>query len=655
MEIKKTISWIKGERGFIILASLFVFLLHNPFTVLIPQGGLDQSYIVGLEWAKLKGFFWGSDIVFTYGPLSFLYSCPVELAYPSVFLEELLYLFVYLVVVLAMMQQFSRLLFKKAWKEYAVVEQILIILGISTFAFVPMALTETILVLVCILFVRLIFEVENSKANRKRYWFYILFITILLSTVCMVKFTYIMAALALIVIASVGLIYKKKPIWIAYIIFFVLFFNILFWLVCGQLFSNLLNYYTYGFELSFGHTEALMDSDGYYYELKFGVFCFCITALLGCFSLWLYFVKKDFYRAFILFIALPLLFVAFKQSFVRSDIWHTDAFFFQLLPVIVFYIIFFVPASHFPYRKSLHLFLIGLLFITTTAIVNLYHFNYQEIERFSPAKIWNLSEERINKNKAHIREREYDPLPEEFYTSKESVDIFPWDVSLLYAYELNWSPRPVFQSYIAYTSVLDSLNAQHFKGNTAPEKIIYSYKSVYREYPLFSEPAVFRTLLGNYDIQSLDYYLIMQHRAEKIQYDYTPLTNGVCPVGTIIDVPQMPEHHIYCNIDVSINWTGKLINILYKPSPIYIRFYIKGKPEPVEHIFIRKLGMDGLYVSKYAVDLSDVCSIFEENFEQDIEKIQISIEPNYFYKPEMNYEFYAAPYSGCRQIQQINE
>ncbi|GHT49530.1 hypothetical protein AGMMS49982_03180 [Bacteroidia bacterium] len=255
-----------------------------------------------------------------------------------------------------------------------------------------------------------------------------------------------------------------------------------------------------------------------------------------------------------------------------------------------------------------------------------------------------VDDTQARRNKQLIR-AEYDSLPPAFLDNAKdkTIDIIPWDIALLWAYDLNWTPRPVIQSYSAYTPMLDSINAQHFKDSKAPDNIIYSYKSIPGRYPLFDEPMVFRTLLENYDVQTVDDYLILQHRLEKITRHYTPVNQGVCPVGTVVDVPQLPGQHIYCNIDIRQNFFGKLINILYKPGYIYIRFFVKGQSEPIEYRFIRRLGTDGLFVSKYVADLTDICSVFEESYEQDIEKLQIVIPHNLFYKPDMKYEFYATP------------
>jgi hypothetical protein len=54
----------------------------------------------------------------------------------------------------------------------------------------------------------------------------------------------------------------------------------------------------------------------------------------------------------------------------------------------------------------------------------------------------------------------------------KQVAIDPWESSIAWAYELDWSPLPVFQSYSAYTSRLDRLNAAAVEAPGGPQVIL---------------------------------------------------------------------------------------------------------------------------------------------------------------------------------------
>jgi hypothetical protein len=495
----------------------------------------------------------------------------------------------------------------------------------------------------------LIFEIEYSKSNRKKYLLNIFLNMTLLSVVCLTKFTYTIVALVIISIALIGLVYKKKAKLILYILLSFISFYFIFWILCGQPFSALLDYFYYGFEISSGYTEAMMRRN-VYNEINYGLFAFFVLLFTATSCFLFFFAKKDFYHALILFFTLPLLFMAFKAAFVRAD-EHFIAYFYQLFPVVIFFIFFIVDKSFFCYKTIGQLFIICILSVTT--IVMIRHYKEPDSEKYPFIKLLFHDKKSVFENKELIR-KSYPALSTEFLqqTKNKTVDIFPYDISLLYAYDLNWSPRPVFQSYSAYTPVLDQINASHFEKDNAPDNIIYSYASIDLRYPLFDEPAVFRTLLKNYEAQTPDEdYLILQRRTEKITYDSIPVSSGICPIGTLIDIPQCPGQHIYCNIDISTHFGGKLISLLYKPTFIYIYFYVKGQADPIEHVFVRRLGGEGLFISKYVDDLSDIYSIFEGNYKQDIEKIKIGVNHNFSYNPDMKYEFYTVPINNFKKIE----
>lgn len=56
--------------------------------------------------------------------------------------------------------------------------------------------------------------------------------------------------------------------------------------------------------------------------------------------------------------------------------------------------------------------------------------------------------------------------------SGQSVMIDPWEIAVAWAYQLEWSPAPVFQNYSAFTAHLDQLNAAAIASPTGPERIL---------------------------------------------------------------------------------------------------------------------------------------------------------------------------------------
>ena len=57
------------------------------------------------------------------------------------------------------------------------------------------------------------------------------------------------------------------------------------------------------------------------------------------------------------------------------------------------------------------------------------------------------------------------------------MHVDPWEAGVAYAYpELRWAPLPAFQSYSAYTTALDELNADRLRSAEAPDRILRQFR-----------------------------------------------------------------------------------------------------------------------------------------------------------------------------------
>lgn len=52
----------------------------------------------------------------------------------------------------------------------------------------------------------------------------------------------------------------------------------------------------------------------------------------------------------------------------------------------------------------------------------------------------------------------------------DSVDVYPYNNEYMYANQLNYKPRPLFQNYMTLTPVLDQANSDYLRGAGKPKK-----------------------------------------------------------------------------------------------------------------------------------------------------------------------------------------
>ena len=74
--------------------------------------------------------------------------------------------------------------------------------------------------------------------------------------------------------------------------------------------------------------------------------------------------------------------------------------------------------------------------------------------------------------KAEIRAHHYIPLDVVAALKGHADHVEPHDTSIIWAYDLDWRPAPVFQDYAIVTNALDRANADALRGGDRPERIL---------------------------------------------------------------------------------------------------------------------------------------------------------------------------------------
>jgi hypothetical protein len=177
-----------------------------------------------------------------------------------------------------------------------------------------------------------------------------------------------------------------------------------------------------------------------------------------------------------------------------------------------------------------------------------------------------------------------------------SVDIFPWDVAIAPAYGMTWDPRPVFQSYQAYTSYLDELNSRHFLSSNSPEFVLYRAESIDDRYPLFDEPLTLLALACNYESTGFDGVYMILHRVGNHCGSPQAIQTFESTFGATIQIPSNESGFTLAEVRLQYSLIGSLRSLLYKPIPAYIELRFSDGAGGVFRFLPENAG-DGLMVS----------------------------------------------------------
>ena len=145
-----------------------------------------------------------------------------------------------------------------------------------------------------------------------------------------------------------------------------------------------------------------------------------------------------------------------------------------------------------------------------------------------------------------------------------STDIYPNSQAIAVAYNLDYRPRPIFQSYAAYTPKLAGVNLAYLQSDKAPQNILFDVQTIDMRLPPLDDGDFMAQLLTRYDVAGLyDSMALLEVGADRKSHTLTPLTSITGKLGETISVPATADGPIWAEIDVKLSLCGKLEELFY--------------------------------------------------------------------------------------------
>lgn len=219
-------------------------------------------------------------------------------------------------------------------------------------------------------------------------------------------------------------------------------------------------------------------------------------------SLWdLRSLFRDFRQALLFGLTGLLLFSMFKNGFLRADAPHIQIFY-SSCPLAIGVLALFIPRR--PARALLVLMGIALLVGQGNPATRLIHLPHPSVSSLWPESyLAELFHADLAERKCVLtpEQRATRPIPADVLADLwgERFDSMSVDIQMIQANNLPYSPRPVPQSYQACNAVLDGINAAHFASDAAPGIIIYQSKTIDGRHPFWDESITKRELLARYE------------------------------------------------------------------------------------------------------------------------------------------------------------
>ncbi len=615
-----------------ILLYLQVLLLACAVLLTIPDlivdisvfGNLDGSWMIGLHKANMQGMIHGKDIVFTYGPLGFL-TVPIFISR-----NQWLYSAVYTLSVYGLtLSSFSLYVRKtKANLLDTVIFTVVFVVVFRDFCSgsdfgLPLS----------------VFILSYLYVLGKRHRWLLPGLAFLFSTLLFIKFSYALmvsfTGAAFLFVLVLNKRYKEAFIFVTSGLIALLAQTLL---LLGSP-KAIVTYLNGCLHISSGYNSS-MTVNGDMHQLLFAAFA------------WLSYIALFIYNAFkknrpvLIYLAFcsSLLFVSFKYGFVRNDPHHVVYFYSIWMLVFSLYYL-----SSFPQARIVKYAVLLLILMMLYQHISIPHVSRGYTGSSSADK---MKEVRLGYNllRGIGTEEQNRKLKEDlgrYYSldtktvrmlSGHTVDVFNIDIAITELYGFNWHPRPVFQSYSAYTDYLDLLNANYFSSTSAPQYVLYNMRTIDYRYPLFDEPATFRVLLQRYEFCASDKKFIILRRKDPagvFMEEYIGKT--VVKFGEKITLPKVGNGLLFAKVHIEYSLLGHTLKFLFKPPRVYFGFFNEGSGQVCRFVFSN--AKNGIFLSQH-INNNNLCNVFRGNISRNLSKISILTNYPVCFNDEITIEYF---------------
>ena len=610
--VEKSLSYkLVAEIGLGIFSFFYALGIYVPWNILTFDAGfIDNSWEFILHYAFDKNWQFGKDIIFTFGPFGFLYGGNF---FPSTY-SLLIGFWIWFA-------SLSVWFWIRLWWCYSVpfwvrIPLIILVPGIAmngainavtsiyrtdaffySFGFYCLFhyffLDEKILEKEKVIIAKFqAFKDPNISFRLlsvfihfiKKYFgsFTTLCFITALGFCALIKFTFLAQSVLCIGLISLDQGCRQRKIPTAGLLFGGVFLTG--WVLAGQQISNLIPYFRYSVEIARYHTEAMHVES---HQVLAALFAFSVLSLVTYVGI----IQWKQNRGWGLFFTIGLLgclWLSLKSGFVRYHPVHVGPSAGFLLLVVIVIGISLAQSATAWYQRLLLATSIGCTvlifwysltelkqgppeFLVTT--VSTGYQGFTELIHFQSGReaLTQAFQQRLDTIKAKY------PFPQ----TQGTVDVYPFgfEISMI-ACGLDYRPRPIFQSYLAYSPTLAEINAQWLRGPTSPDSVMLFIGAIDGRSPLMEDSLSWPELLTRYDLVSLSnpVCFTLKKRSVPRSFQKTPQPSFAVGLGEEISIPlqwQIPQELLWVEIDLKPSLSGSIRSMLYEPPTLSIKVEVQ--------------------------------------------------------------------------------
>lgn len=578
-----------------------------------PLAELDASWRMVLGYLFNHGAQFGTDAIFTYGPLGFVMG---NTYWGGQWMSLIVWQSVLAVgfAAIACWHIFQLRGYARAWALI-----FFLIWGLTY----QDAAHQIVITLVGLILIR--------RSGEPWRWSTVLVVAAL-ALLSLVKFTNIVLSVALVTVAA-GLDFWIRRHW-TMLRFPALYSGLLLlgWTLCGQDISNLLAYVANSWQISQGYQDAM------------GFSCppvqqwtgFLILAATIAYTTFVWLTAADRRRGLGLALGVgAFIYLNWKHGFIRPD-GHQVGFYYAVLTVAVLSPVIFQDNQRLNALKRTLLILMGVGSLVACDLVlpgvvrgglgGAQHEINSNLAFFSDLPGNRLRLESL----LHGQKTRADLLRTRATVGRSTIDVLGWEQGVALFNNFNYTPRPVFQGYSAYTPKLAQLNYDFFLSDRAPDYVLFKLQSLDGRLAAMDDPAVLRLIPFRYEVLASELGFTLW---KKKSGPFDPGAATPVPIRTVTlglnescDVSDLAGQNVWVEIDYHFSLLGKVRRFFLRPPEVRLRL-VDDRGEVHQPRLAQPIAAAGFILNPLVDDMMDYLRAFGGTPRARVSSLQLTVAP----------------------------
>src|SRR5258708_634247 len=402
-------------------------------------------------------------------------------------------------------------------------------------------------------------------------------LVLLLAVLALVKFTNMLLCVVLVLLAGGLELWVRRKAAAARVPLLFAGAFLLGWVLCGQHLGNLPAYLHSSWEISQGYQDAM------------GFSCPPLQLYLGLSALGLVIgyvllnlcTQPDRLRGLALTVGDgAFIYLNWKHGFIRAD-GHQVGFYYMALTVAVSSPLLLDDAPRLAWAKRLLLAataavsLVGLEQALPGVVRGVLAGAQNKVDRSISFALGQAFTRELYDSKLRSQQIATEMLKTKTKVGTSSLDVIGFEQGVALFNGFNYQPRPVFQSYSAYTPYLSRLNYDYFASERAPDFALFKLETIDGRLHTMDDSQVLRLLIQRYTyLFTEEGFTLWQRRPgpfDASAYEPKPIRSATIRLGQKLNVADLARQNLWVEIDYEFSLLGKLRRFLFKPPLVQLR------------------------------------------------------------------------------------